>query len=58
MTQEEINKAIKECCWLTDNMSSSAIKGICRGYCTPCIAVIDKCQCDTLKELFQKEKKK
>ena len=55
MTQEDINKAIKKCKWRDTKMGE--VFAICRGMCTPCLRVIDSGKCDTLIELFKKEKK-
>ena len=49
MTQKELDKAIKECSWREDF-------DVCRGMCLPCHRVIERGECDTLIELFRKEK--
>ena len=60
MTDKEIKSAIKNCKW-NDNVFNGYNRDdrevICRGYCLPCLKVIDSGKCDTLIELFRKEKK-
>lgn len=51
MTEEEIDKAIKKCEW-KDNQGFD----VCRGMCLPCQRVIERGQCETLIELFRKER--
>ena len=50
----EIEKIINDCHWKQD---ADGIP-ICRGMVLPCEKVIDKGQCDVLKEYFSKEKLK
>ena len=47
LTQEEINKVIKDCKW----RDYSGLIDICKGVASPCIAVIEKGKCDTLRKL-------
>lgn len=48
VTQEQIDEAIKNCYWRI------VLGGVdvCRGEVTPCMRVIEKGNCDTLKKLF------
>ena len=48
VTQEQIDEAIKKCYWriVLDGVD------VCRGEVTPCMRVIEKGNCDTIKELF------
>ena len=55
MTQEQINKAIKECFWLSQNRSKTFMPDICTGECLPCARVIERGKCDTLRKLFKAE---
>lgn len=55
MTQEQINKAIKDCFWLSQNRSKEFMPDICTGECLPCVRVIELGKCDTLRELFKAE---
>lgn len=48
VTQEQIDEAIKNCYWRKDLGGVD----VCRGELTPCTRVIEKGNCDTLKELF------
>ena len=54
MTQKEINEAIQTCYWrlMFDGIA------ICRGDCAPCSRLIEQGKCDTLIELFEKERKR
>ena len=47
--QEDIDTAIKECFWRKDVGGVS----ICSGMLAPCSRVIEKCQCDTLINLYR-----
>ena len=58
MTKEQINKAIKECFWLSQNRSKTFMQDICTGECLPCARVIECGKCDTLRELFKAESEK
>ena len=57
VTQKDIDRAIKNC-----TLADKHFKGkdrthryvVCKGECLPCLAVIEKGTCDTLKELFAK----
>ena len=59
MTDEDIKQAIKNCKW-NDNIFNGSNRDdrevICRGMCLPCLKVIDSGKCDTLIELFRKER--
>ena len=55
LTQEQINKAIQECKWLSQNDGERLIPDMCKGYCLPCARVIDTGKCDTLIKLFRGE---
>ena len=48
VTQEQIDEAIKNCFWRKDMGGVD----VCRGDLTPCMRVIEKGNCDTLKKLF------
>ena len=52
-TQEQIDKAIKNCYWRNNTYGVP----ICRGECKPCVNVIDSGNCDTLIKLFGGERK-
>lgn len=52
-TQKQIDKAIEDCIWRKDVGGVS----VCGGMLGPCIRIIEKCQCPTLTELYQEEKK-
>ena len=58
MTDKQIKLAIKNCKW-NDNVFNGYNRDnrevICRGYCLPCLKVIDDGKCDTLIELFKAE---
>lgn len=54
IAQEQIDNAINECKWLSQNQSDSLIPGICSGYCLPCTRIIEIGKCDTLIALFSK----
>lgn len=49
ITQKEINTAIKECKWRKELYSVD----VCLGECLPCVSIIEKGKCDTLRELFK-----
>ena len=49
ITQEDIDKAIKECYWRKDVGGAS----VCSGALAPCSRVIKKGQCDTLIRLYR-----
>lgn len=51
ITQEQIDKAIKECFWKKEVGGVN----ICRGVLAPCQVIIEKGQCDTLIKLFRGE---
>ena len=53
-TQKEIDTAIKKCRWRKDLAGTD----VCLGRCSPCIVVIEKGKCDTLRELFKGESEK
>lgn len=55
MTQKQIDNAIKNCRWLSQNRQFSLIPDICSGYCLPCVKVVESGKCDTLQELFNQE---
>ena len=48
VTQKQIDEAIKNCYWRADLDGVN----VCKGELTPCMRVIEKGNCDTLKELF------
>lgn len=52
ITQEVIDKAIKECYWRKDVGGVS----VCKGMLTPCSCVIENGQCDTLIDLFKNDR--
>lgn len=52
VTQEQIDEAIKNCYWLSQNRQFSLIPDVCTGMCMPCKRVIERGECDTLIELF------
>ena len=55
MTQEQIDEAIKNCRWLSQNRGlGNQIPDICSGECLPCAKVIESGKCETLIELFGK----
>ena len=59
MTDKEIKSAIQNCHWRDDAMNgknSDERYVICRGYCLPCLKVIDDGKCDMLIELFKAER--
>lgn len=59
MTQEQIDKAIKNCYWRNTTYvgkTGDEAYAICRGMLTPCLRVIETGKCDTLIELFQEGK--
>lgn len=57
MTQEEIDKAISNCYWLSQNRGQgNLIPDICSGECLPCQKVIESGKCETLIELFGRGK--
>lgn len=49
ITQEMIDKAIKDCFWRIEIEGIS----ICKGMLTPCQRTIENGNCDTLKRLYQ-----
>ena len=49
ITQEDIDKAIKECYWRKDVGGVS----VCGGMLAPCQRTIEKGQCDTLINLYR-----
>ena len=51
VTQEQIDKAIKECYWRKEVSGVD----ICGGMLAPCKRIIEKGQCDTLIKLFRGE---
>lgn len=51
VTQEQIDKAIKDCYWRQEVGGVS----VCKGMLTPCSRVIHSGKCDTLIELFKSE---
>lgn len=54
VTQEQIDDAIKNCCWLSQNRGyGNLIPDVCTGMCLPCERAIDRGQCDTLIKLFR-----
>lgn len=53
VTQEEIDKAIRECFWKSQNKPGDLIPDICTGICLPCAKVINSGKCDALIELFE-----
>ena len=56
MTDKEIKHAIKTCHWRFDGFKGNDRSDryvICKGYCEPCMKIIDKGKCDTLIELFK-----
>lgn len=58
MTNKQIKSAIQNCHWRDDAMNGKNMDDryvICRGYCLPCLAVIDDGKCDTLIELFKEK---
>lgn len=52
ITQEDIDKAIKECYWRKDVGGVS----VCGGMLAPCSRIIEKGQCDTLINLYRSRK--
>lgn len=48
VTQEQIDEAIKNCFWRKD----AGGVDVCRGEVAPCMRIIEKGKCDTLKKLF------
>ena len=55
---EELNKVINDCFWICRDFGNKPTDVICKGYCNPCIKIIDSGKCDTLKEYFQKQREK
>lgn len=56
MIQEDIDNAIKNCIWLSQNRGfGNLIPDICTGKCLPCQKVIENGKCDTLIKLFRKD---
>lgn len=56
MTQKDIDDAIKNCRWKSQNRGlGRLIEDICTGECLPCSKVIENGKCDTLIELFKSE---
>lgn len=49
ITQEDIDKTIKECYWRKDVGGVS----VCGGMLAPCSRTIEKGQCDTLINLYR-----
>ena len=59
MTDKQIKSAIRNCRWNDDCINGKHRDDrlvICRGYCLPCLKVIDDGKCDTLIELFKAER--
>lgn len=59
MTDKQIKTAIRNCYWRYDGFKGKDRSDhyvICRGYCEPCLKVIDSGKCDTLIELFKGER--
>ena len=57
MTQEQIDNAIKNCIWLSQNRGfGTLISDVCTGECLPCYKVIESGKCDTLIQLFRNNK--
>ena len=56
VTQEAIDKAIKDCMWLSQNRDKSMIEGICCGEIGMCFRVIENGKCPTLRKLFGTDK--
>lgn len=48
----QMNAAIDNCEWLSQNKQIGLYPDMCTGYCLPCQKVIDSGRCATLKELF------
>ncbi len=56
ITQEQIDSAIKNCHWLSQNrLLGNPIPDICTGYCLPCQHIIESGKCDILIKLFRNE---
>lgn len=59
MTDKQIKSAICNCPWRYEAMNGKNMDDryvICRGYCLPCLKVIDDGKCDTLIKLFKAER--
>lgn len=59
MTDKQIKSAIRNCHWRDDAFNGKNRDDryvICRGYCLPCLKIIDDGKCDTLIELFKAER--
>lgn len=54
VTQKMIDKAIRDCIWRKEIHGTD----ICVGMANPCLRVIDRGECDTLKKLFSGAKMK
>ena len=57
MTDKDIQDAIENCHWKTDNRQLNLAKGVCIALCIPCAKGVAAGQCPTLIELFAKERK-
>lgn len=47
ITEEELQKAVDNCFWKTDMGGVD----VCKGMLAPCLRIIEKGQCDTIKKL-------
>lgn len=55
ITQEMMNKTIKECLWRRDTFGEGY--EFCSGMCLPCKRVIETGKCDALIHLFKEHEK-
>lgn len=53
-SQEDIDKAIRDCFWRKDMYGVD----ICAGNCAPCQVEIERGRCDALRKLFAEVQKK
>lgn len=52
ITEDMIRDAIEDCIWKHEVGGVD----ICTGMCAPCLNIIDKGQCDAIRELVRKDK--
>lgn len=57
ITQKQIDNAINNCHYASENRPGNLVPGICSLQCLPCQVVIQNGSCDVLIDLFQKGNK-